>query len=198
MSWCKTTTTACTTSERTNKVLLWLAWLLATCGFGVLLGGVTSMQSACGDTTINQVTVGYLAPISCDHFFQYTWWITYLHWFVGVMVIFYLVTGVLSRTRISLVGLCAVAAVLLMDTANTYLYFNNVPGLTSTMAASTKVTVAGAVVSAVADLLLMMLLGWTAEKDMYHHREEHFMTAAGTVPMAGTATTAPMPAATAV
>lgn len=21
--------------------------------------------------------------------------------------------------------------------------------------------------------------GWTAEKDMYHHREEHFMTAAG-------------------
>ena len=36
---------------------------------------------------------------------------------------------------------------------------DNVPGLTSTMAASTKVTVAGAVVSAVADLLLMMLLG---------------------------------------
>lgn len=27
-------------------------------------------RQACGDTTINQVTVGYLAPISCDHFFQ--------------------------------------------------------------------------------------------------------------------------------
>ena len=23
---------------------MWLAWLLATCGFGILLGGVTSMQ----------------------------------------------------------------------------------------------------------------------------------------------------------
>lgn len=198
MSWCKTTTTACTTSERTNKVLLWLAWLLATCGFGILLAGVTSMQSNCGDTVINQVTVGYLAPISCDHFFQYTWWITYLHWFVGVMVFTYLVSRVLNRTRIALVGLCAVAAVVLMDTANTYLYFNNVPGLTSIMAASTKVTVAGAVVSAVADLLLMMLLGWTAEKDMYHHREEHFTTAARAVPMTGTATKTPMPAATAV
>ena len=25
-------------------MLVWLAWLLATCGFGILLGGVASMQ----------------------------------------------------------------------------------------------------------------------------------------------------------
>ncbi len=30
---------------------------------------------------------------------QYTWWITFLHWFVWLMVLIYLVTGLLHKTR---------------------------------------------------------------------------------------------------
>ena len=30
---------------------------------------------------------------------QYTWWITFLHWFVWLMVLIYLVSGVLHKTR---------------------------------------------------------------------------------------------------
>lgn len=31
-----------------SRMLVWLAWLLATCGFGILLGGVASMQQVSG------------------------------------------------------------------------------------------------------------------------------------------------------
>ncbi|KAI7843764.1 hypothetical protein COHA_002662 [Chlorella ohadii] len=161
MAWGKKSgDTARTADSISNKMLVWLGWLLATCGFGILLGGVASMQ-------------------------QYTWWITFLHWFVWLMVLIYLVTGLLHKTRIALVGLCAVAAVLLMDTANTYLVYNYIPGLSGTMATRTRVTVAG----------------WDAEKDMYRHSEEHVtnINAVGTVPIGtATTTTTAMPAATAV
>lgn len=32
---------------KTHTGLIWLWWLLATCGFGILLGGVASMQNVC-------------------------------------------------------------------------------------------------------------------------------------------------------
>lgn len=31
-----------------NKGLIWMAWLLSTAGFAILLGGVASMQQVCG------------------------------------------------------------------------------------------------------------------------------------------------------
>ena len=33
--------------SKTHTGLIWLWWLLATCGFAILLGGVASMQKVC-------------------------------------------------------------------------------------------------------------------------------------------------------
>jgi hypothetical protein len=56
------------------------------------------------------------APVSCSHYFQYTWWITVLHFFVWALIAAYLLMGILHKTRVALVGLLAVVTVLLMDT----------------------------------------------------------------------------------
>ncbi|KAL4852859.1 hypothetical protein ACK3TF_006065 [Chlorella vulgaris] len=160
-----------------NKGAIWAAWLLSTCGFAILLGGVASMQNDCS-ANINALTLGgvgtpgYLAPVSCGHFFQYTWWITFLHFFTWVMVLAYLVMDVIHKNRAALVGILAVAAVLLMDTANTYLQYNYLPGLTGTMLTRARVTVAGAIIAAVADLLLILLVGWHDDKTTYKERGE--------------------------
>jgi hypothetical protein len=50
------------------------------------------------------------------------------------MVLAYLLMDVIHKNRAALVGILAVAAVLLMDTANTYLQYNYLPGLTGSLA----------------------------------------------------------------
>jgi preprotein translocase subunit SecG len=181
-----------------NKGLIWAAWLLSTAGFAILLGGVASMQQSCGSGLSNVLTgggggsVGYLAPVSCNHLFQYTWWISFFHFFTWFLVAAYLLMNVIHKSRPALTGILAVAAVLLMDTANTYLAFNYIPGLTSTMAKRTRTTVAGAAIAAAADLLLILLIGWhdttttVKERGDVDYREEARYT---TTPVAGTTTT---------
>lgn len=154
-----------------NKGNIWAAWLLATAGFGILLAGVASMQSMCSANVLNTLTsvgggsVGYLAPVSCGHFFQYTWWILVLHFFAWCMVLAYLLGNLIHKNRAALVGILAVAAVLLMDTANTYLMvkYLALPG-TGTLSTRAKLTVAGAIIAAVADLLLILAIGWHDDK----------------------------------
>ena len=65
--------------------------------------------------------------VSCDKFFRYTWWITFFHFFVWLLVLAFLFTRTIHKFRAGLVGLLATVTVLLMDTANTYLYFKDVP-----------------------------------------------------------------------
>lgn len=180
-----------------SKGMIWLGWLLATCGFGILLGGVAAMQQACGSTPLGSTitgygggSTGYLGPVDCDHLFQYTWWILFLHFFVWFLVLVYLIMNVVHKTRGALIGMLAVAAVLLMDTANTYLMFNYIPGFTGKMASRTRATVAGAIVSAVADLFLILVIGWDSFAPERRERHEHYTTAAPPLPGATTTTTA--------
>ena len=56
-----------------------------------------------------------------------TWWITFFHFFVWFLVLAFLFTRTIHKFRAGLVGLLAAVTVLLMDTANTYLYFEDVP-----------------------------------------------------------------------
>jgi len=152
-----------------NKGMITAAWLLSTAGFAILLAGVASMQSNCNTTSLNGLHLtslggvgypGYLAPVSCGHFFQYTWWITFLHFFAWCLVLAYALGNLLHKTRAALVGILAVAAVLLMDTANTYLMYEYLPGVTSSMMKRVRVTIAGAIIAAIADLLLLLLIGF--------------------------------------
>jgi hypothetical protein len=54
------------------------------------------------------------------------------------MVLAYLVTDKIHKNRAALVGILAVAAVLLMDTANTYLNFDYIPGLSGGLKLSAR------------------------------------------------------------
>jgi hypothetical protein len=47
--------------------------------------------------------------------------------FVWLLVLFFLLTRTVHKMRAGLVGMLAAVSVLLMDTANTYLYFNDLP-----------------------------------------------------------------------
>lgn len=145
-----------------NTSTVWLTWLLMTGGFVVLLAGVASMQKQCLSSGITSLGVrsstGYLgAPVSCSHYFQYTWWITALHFFVWALIAAYLLMGILHKTRVALVGLLAVATVLLMDTANTYLLLDY---STDAMGKRVRTTIAGAIICAIANMLLIMLIGF--------------------------------------
>ncbi|KAL4433903.1 hypothetical protein ABPG75_000344 [Micractinium tetrahymenae] len=180
----------------TSKPMIWLGWLLATCGFGILLGGVASMQQACGGTPLGSTitgygggSTGYLAPVDCAHLFQYTWWIVFLHFFVWFLVLVYLIMNVIHKTRGALIGMLAVASVLLMDTANTFLMFNYIPGFTGKMASRTRATVAGAIVAAVADMLLILIIGWDSFASERYERHEHYTAGVTTMPAATTTTT---------
>lgn len=148
-----------------NKWMIWAAWLLATAGFAILLAGVASMQSECksrglGLLTGGAGTVHYLGPVGCAHILQYAWWITFLHFFAWLLVLAYLAMNVIHKSRIALVGILAVASVLLMDTANTFLMAKYIPGFSGTMGKRLRTAIAGAIIAAVADMLLILIIGW--------------------------------------
>lgn len=66
-----------------------------------------------------------------------------------------------------LTSLLAVAATLLMFTANTWYRVNGVgSGLSGTFKTRARVTLAGAAIAAAADLMLIMVLGLHDEKDV--------------------------------
>jgi hypothetical protein len=62
-------------------------WLLHTAAFVLLLIGVATMQSRCGAAGANQLQsmgpVGYLAPVSCNKFFSFDWYVAqvFSHWY---------------------------------------------------------------------------------------------------------------------
>lgn len=149
-----------------NKWMIWAAWLLSTAGFAILLGGVASMQASCdssgglGLLRGGLATVHYLGPVSCSHILQYAWWITFLHFFAWLLVLAYLAMKVIHKSRTALVGILAIAAVLLMDTANTFLMVKYIPDISGTMGKRVRTAIAGAIIAAVADVLLILIIGW--------------------------------------
>jgi Ca2+/Na+ antiporter len=82
------------------------------------------VQQQCGRAGANSLTnVGgsaYLAPVTCDRFFSYDWFILFFHFFVWALVAFFLFSATVHTFRHGLVTLLAVAAVLLMFLTNTW------------------------------------------------------------------------------
>ncbi|PRW44259.1 UPF0420 [Chlorella sorokiniana] len=105
---------------------------------------------------------GYLAPVPCNKLFSYPWWIWAFLTFMFVMLALG-VTTFMGRLRGMLVALSAALLVLLMNTANTFLYVNYIDGLPGTIAARGRVLAAGAIISSIAMFLLIMVLGWHNE-----------------------------------
>lgn len=126
----------------------------------ILLAGVAAMQANCSaDNLLFGGTAGYNGPVDCSNFFGYAWWIT---WFQFVMIIVVAVAlASLERFKALLLAFLAMVTVLLMDTSNSYLYYNNLRvanaglvGLSSPRTAS-----AGAIMSTIFNFILMILVG---------------------------------------
>ncbi|KAL4428445.1 hypothetical protein ABPG75_002534 [Micractinium tetrahymenae] len=163
-----------------HRGLAWLFLVLAFCGWAILLGGLAALQQACHRTglgTLAQMlpsagrrllqnpligTVGYLAPVGCNKIFSYTWWIMAFDLFVLVLLAVG-ITTIIGTFRGGMVAISAVLLLLLMDTANTYLYFNEINNLTDSIPSRARAVVAGAIISCIAYGILIIIIGWHDE-----------------------------------
>ncbi|KAL4439222.1 hypothetical protein ABPG77_004124 [Micractinium sp. CCAP 211/92] len=163
-----------------HRGLAWLFLILAFCGWAILLGGLAALQEACHKTglgTLAQMmqpagrrllqnpligTVGYLAPVGCNKIFSYTWWIMAFDLFVLILLAVG-ITTIIGTFRGGMVAISAVLLLLLMDTANTYLYFNDISDLTDSIPSRARAVVAGSIISCIAYGVLIMIIGWHNE-----------------------------------
>eukprot|EP00889_Picochlorum_renovo_P005927 jgi/Picre1/32957/NNA_008284.t1 len=139
-----------------------MAWVL-------LLSGTSAMQASCGGTNVQSVggLAGYNAPISCDHFFGYTWWITFYNLGFVLAAIGTMATGNVSRFRPGLIGLGAIAAMQAMVCANTFLSLNQLNIDSETFKTRARVTLLVAVIKSIATLLFLIFAGMRDEKDTW-------------------------------
>ena len=129
-------------------------------GWVILLGGLSGMQSSCGGSDANFLlsggSAGYNAPVSCDTFFSYAWWIAFYNiavWIVTAVTL----AGNLPRFRPGIIALLAISIMQSMETANNYLYYDTLP-------TSSGAFVARAIIKSVALLLLVALIGARDER----------------------------------
>jgi hypothetical protein len=130
------------------------------------------MQNSCGGSAANAPlppglgSVGYLAPVPCDRFFSFDWFILFWHFFVWCLVAIFLFSRRVHVARSMLTSLLAVAATLLMFTANTWYRVDGVGGgLNGTFKARAQTAIAGGAISAAGNLMLIMVLGLHDEKE---------------------------------
>ena len=176
------------------------AWLLAFAGFAILLGGISAMQQACGGAAVNGPippglgAVGYLAPVPCDRFFSFDWFILFWHFFVWLLVAIFLFSRKVHVARSMLTSLLAIAATLLMFQANTWYRINGTgSGLNGNFTARARTTFGGAIIAAIADLFLLLVLG-LHDEDEYEENvktEEYPAATTTTTTTTTAATTAP-------
>lgn len=86
------------------------------------------------------------------------WWTTFYHLFVWIVVVVTIVLKSVGKFRTGLIGLLAIDVMLLMDTANTFLYFNQVD-VSGGFKDRTRVTFAGGLISSIGVFLLIIFLG---------------------------------------
>ena len=184
-----------------HSVLVYLPHFLALSSFGILLGAVAALQQRCGQAGANRLfgATSYLAAVSCDKLFSFDWWILFWQGFVVFVLFFFIVSRQLHKWRAGASGVLTVAALLLMFQTNTFYHIwsgTGIPNVDSTFNKRAKVAFAGALVGAVADLLLIIMIGLHDEKATPEERtgaraEEPMMTY---VPLAAPIAPTPAPA----
>jgi hypothetical protein len=107
------------------------------------------VQRACGSAGYtNAGDAGYLGRVPCDVLFGYSWWVVFLQ-LISLSFCAAAVAGEdLANWKASAAGLLGVAAVLCMDTANTFMQFNHYADVAHKSAP--RAAVAGAIMSSMA------------------------------------------------
>ncbi|KDD72732.1 hypothetical protein H632_c2962p0 [Helicosporidium sp. ATCC 50920] len=95
----------------------------------------------------------------CSRFYAFSWFIMSMLFFIVVLTPLLLGLRGLSHFRVGIASLVAIQIMLLMDMANSFLYFNNIPTITGALLARGRVVIAGSITAAVALFTMLILLG---------------------------------------
>jgi hypothetical protein len=128
------------------------------------------MQSRCGVAGANNIifwgATSYLAPVPCNRFFSFDWFILFFQGFVWLLLALFVLTRTVHKFRTGLTAFLAISSVLLMLQTNTWVrtitYEDS--GLDNSFKRRAYVAFSGALVSAIANLLMLLLMGWHDEK----------------------------------
>jgi len=144
-----------------NKLALPFA-VLAFCCWCVYLGGLAAVQANCGNEPAFYSDLGYSGQPSCGHVLSYWWFIMAMEFVVLLAVIALSAGGTIAFSRLALLGLVTVMFVLFIQAAQyfTNLYWNT-PAYNNDEAPNHRfrTLVAGAIMTAVANGLLLIALG---------------------------------------
>ncbi|KAL4439221.1 hypothetical protein ABPG77_004123 [Micractinium sp. CCAP 211/92] len=143
--------------------VVWPLWILLFIGWVLLLSGVAALQQNCaGGNTSNPIlgagSAAYLSPVPCGKFYRFTWWITWYLFAIVILLAILTIATAFHTFRAGLLGLCAPLLILLMDTCNTFFYFNGL-NLSGTTKDRARVTLAGAIIATIALFALVLALG---------------------------------------
>lgn len=156
------------------------------------------MQSACGAAGPNNIALwgatNYMAPVNCNRFFSFDWFIVFFEGFVWLLLALFVLPRIVHKFRSGLIAFLAIATTLLMLACNTWVrvisYDDTISG---TFVRRARVAFAGALVAAVANLILIFLIGLHDEKNLDRTGEKKTYTEApcppGMVPATTTTTT---------
>lgn len=171
-------------------LLAWASYFIMFAAAVTLLGSISASQRYCGRSSANSLTISgagaYFAPIPCDKFYRYTWWIVWYEIAMAVVVPIVLAQGKVHQWRYGLIGLLVPLTYLLMQTAYEFptwicsflfpsacgnssvnfsclqpcrnAFFIQKLNLTQNRAAS-RAMLAGAIMGAIANYFLIILFG---------------------------------------
>jgi hypothetical protein len=108
--------------------------------------------------------VGFLGPVTCSYFFAYTWWITWFLLLNLLLVLFLVSSNKLHTFRAGMLGLLALATMLVGDMANTYFAGKHL-GLPSATRDRANTMLAGAIVASIGLYPMIALIGFVDEKE---------------------------------
>jgi len=142
---------------------------LVFCTWAVSLGGLAALQSSCvdTDTTVAKGTGqmrgvrGVSADIlDCTKVFRYYWFIISYEIVCIFGLAYALSVGIYGKTRLAFLALFAVASLLYMQTADTSLAVENITYYEDGQPVHQgRSLTAGSIMTAVADLLIVFVLG---------------------------------------
>ncbi|GIL75568.1 hypothetical protein Vretimale_15174 [Volvox reticuliferus] len=145
----------------TNAIILGLT-ALVFCTWSVSLAGVASVQQQCVPewSGVMSSVNGLSGGLSCMKLFRYYWFIICLEFVLIAGLGASLATNALAKTRLSWLGLFAVATLLYIQTTDTFLTLESI---TDNNAGSIKhrvrTMVAGSIMTATVNAFLIIALG---------------------------------------
>lgn len=151
-------------AERNATTSKWVYPLLvlAFATWVVSLAGIASLQADCNTADFTELYAvrGFSSTLGCSNLFRFYWFIVALQGFLVFALAIALATGLIARTRMGWIAWFTVATLLYILMADTFLTARSLAAFSGGQLKNRMRTMAaGAIMTAIADMLLLMALG---------------------------------------